>query len=55
MTHAFICGVGAHSYHRRLEEKEAEGRGDRPKLCPTLPEARLEQMGAFDKSFVSWG
>lgn len=54
MTHAFICGVGAHSYQRRLKEKEVEGQVGLPELCPALLDARLEQMGAFDKSFVSW-
>lgn len=54
MTHAFICGMGAHSNHRRPKEGGLEGQSDLPMLCPVLPEARLEQMGAFDESFVSW-
>lgn len=53
-THAFICGVGEHSYHWRLKEGWAERHSGLPKLCPTQLDGMLEQMGALDRSFVSW-
>lgn len=54
VTHAFICAVGAHSNHLRPKEGELEGQGGLAELCPALPEAKPEQMGALDESFVSW-